>query len=281
MRGHRSITLLSPIALCAVLIPAALTAGPAVMRAQANGQESAQELVREVVRNELNGQTGKPTYWRYREIDTVNGARTLFEVYQTQAGTVKRLLAVNGVLPSPAERRQQDTQLEKILNNPALARKAAAASRQDGEKERKLLAMLPNAFLFQYDGEVDDLVRLTFQPNPRFHPPTREAKVFHHMEGHLFVDPRQKRLAEIDGRLMTEVKFLWGLLGYLNKGGTFLVRQTDLGGANWKMTRLRVNMGGKALFFATVGVQEDERFEDYREIPSDTTLRQAVNQLER
>lgn len=282
MHFQHPIARISPIAGCAVLAAtAAFINGNSVALAQTNQQESAQQLVREVVWNEIDAQNSKPVYWRYLETDTNDGAKKVFDVCETKAGTVKQLVSVNGGPPSPAQRRQQNARIQRMLNDPSVARKAAQASRQDGEGEQRLLAMLPNAFLFQYNGSVGDLVRLAFRPNPRFNPPTREAEVFHHMEGHLLVDPHQKRLAEIDGRLMTQVKFWWGLLGYLQKGGTFLVRQAEVGGKHWKMTRLSVNMNGKALFFKTIGVQENERFEAYREIPPDTTLRQAVERLEK
>ncbi|HVB32832.1 MAG TPA: hypothetical protein VNJ52_00460 [Patescibacteria group bacterium] len=278
----RAITRLSPAAVLAVLTAtAAMASGNPLPPAKHGSQVNARQLVREVVQNEIREQNAKPIYWNYVEIETENGVKKFFEVYETKTGTVKRLLAVGGKPLSPAENRLQDAQLEKILDHPSLARKAARERDQDGENGKKLMAMLPNAFLFQYDGRVGDLVRLRFRPNPRFHPPTSEAVVFHHMQGHLLVDPRQKRLAEADGRLTSEVKFWWGLLGHLDKGGTFLVKQSDIGGENWKLTRLRVSMKGKVLFFKTVGVQENERLEDYRENPAGMTLRQAVRQLEK
>jgi hypothetical protein len=274
----RAITRVSPVALLAVLATASL---PHRGLAKVNEPESAQQFVRDVVRNEIRSQKGKRIYWRYMEIDARNGTKRLFDVYQTKQGTVKRLLAVNGEPLSPALRQQQQALLQKALNHPSLARKSAKARNQDGDKERKLLAMLPNAFNFRYDGRVGNLVRLDFWPNPSFEPPSREAEVFHHMKGQLLVDPSQMRLAQIDGRLMTEVKFWWGVLGYLDPGGTFLVRQTDVGDGNWQVTRLVVNMNGKALFFKTIGVQENQRFEDYRENPPGMTLREAITQLEK
>ncbi len=281
MSFHRSISRLSPIAIIALTATTGLASAGPGRTSNAHPQESAHQFVQEIVKNEIREQNGKPIYWRYLEIDIANGTKKVYQVYETKDGTVKRLLAVNGKPLSPAQRRAQETRLKRILNHPHQARKAALARNQDGDKERKLLAMLPNAFLFQYDGKVGNLVRVKFRPNPQFNPPTREAEVFHHMRGRLLADPQQKRLAEINGRLMSEVKFWWGLLGYLDKGGTFIVRQSDIVGKNWKMTRLEVNMVGKALFFKTVGVQENKRFEDYRENPSGMTLRQAIARLEK
>lgn len=266
-------TLLAIAAACALTAAAALTAGSDVR------PESAQQLVEQVVATEIKEQTGPALYWQYFEIDTQNGTSRLFDVYETKAGTVKRLLAVNGEPLPSAQSQKQQAALQRLWNDPGLAQRAAIARSQDGQRERRLLQMLPNAFLFQYNGRAGHLVRLSFRPNPGFDPPTHEATVFHHMQGHLLIDPGQLRLAEIDGTLISEVKFWDGLLGHLDKGGTFFVRQTDLGGGNWQMTRLIVNMNGKALFFKTIGVQENQRFEDYRENPPDITLRQAIDDL--
>ena len=241
----------------------------------------AQELVREMVRNEVRSQKGDQVYWRYREIDKSNGTTKVYEVSETKEGNVRMFLALDGKPLTASQRQSQEARLRRLLQDPARARRAAKARHKDGKKERNLLAMLPNAFNFHYDGTAGNLVRLNFEPNPDFQPPTREAQVFHHMAGHILVDPRQKRLAGISGTLMSEVKFFWGLLGHLNKGGTFHVRQVDLGAGHWRLSMLRVNMHGVALFFKTIQVQEDERYEDYQANPPDMSLREAVAQVEK
>lgn len=235
--------------------------------------------MREIVHNELNGGNGPATYWRYREIDKSNGTEKLFQVYETKGGTVRELLEINGKPLPPAQQAKQQAHLDAILQNPSLARKKAKASSHDTNKEERLFAMLPKAFFFKYDGTDGNLVRMTFRPDPSFNPPTREAQVFHHMAGEVLVDPQSKRLAVIDGRLVSEVKFFWGLLGHLDKGGTFSVRRADVGGGNWKLMRLKVNMQGVALFFKTIGVKENERYEDYRQNPPGMTIQEAVAQL--
>ena len=55
--------------------------------------------------------------------------------------------------------------------------------------------MLPDAFVFNYAADDGNLVKLSFKPNPNFHPPSLEARVFHDMEGEMWVDCKQERLA--------------------------------------------------------------------------------------
>lgn len=237
--------------------------------------------MQKVVNNELAPSSGPTAYWRFRKIVKQHGTTKEFQVYQTEDGTVRVLVAINGHPLPPALRAQQEAHLQAILRDPSLARNREKAHSHDSSQEDRLFSMLPTAFLLQYDGREGNLVRIKFRPNPNFDPPTREAQVFHHMAGYILVDPHELRLAAIDGRLITEVKFFWGLLGYLNKGGTFSVLRKPVGNDHWQLVHLKVNMNGVALFFKTIGVQENERYEDYKLNPPGMTLREAIRQLQR
>ncbi len=48
------------------------------------------------------------------------------------------------------------------------------------------------------------------------------------MEGSVWVNGKEARVEEITGHLIHEVKFGGGLLGHLNKGGTFDVKQAEV-----------------------------------------------------
>jgi hypothetical protein len=61
------------------------------------------------------------------------------------------------------------------------------------------------------------------------------------------------RVAEVVGRLTHEVKFGGGLLGHLDSGGDFDVKQAEVAPGFWELTVLNVHMKGKALFFRTIG----------------------------
>jgi len=139
--------------------------------------------------------------------------------------------------------------------------------------------MLPDAFIFNYGERRGDLVQLTFEPNPAFHPSSREAEVFHAMNGSLWVDSRQERMAGIAGRLIKSVKFGGGLLGHLDKGGTFEVKQERVIEDYWELTALDVQMRGKALFFKTIGGQQKYVRSRFRRLPGDLTPAQAAEML--
>jgi hypothetical protein len=123
------------------------------------------------------------------------------------------------------------------------------------------------------------LVRLSFKPNPDFHPPSLEARVFHDMEGEMSVDCKQERLAAFNGHLTNDVKFGLGLLGHLDKGGHFEVGQAEVVPGHWDMTAMSLEMTGKALLFKSIGVQRRENRRDFRQVSDDLTLTQAADIL--
>jgi hypothetical protein len=251
----------------------------AMQPARAKDQQSAQQLVREVVWNEVQDELRDNSYWRYRELQVVHGVSQLLDVYQTKYGEIHRLLEIDGRPLTPTQLRAEDARIQRIVDHPGTVRSAEKERQQDADEERKLLKMLPNAFLFHYEGTQGPTIKLSFVPNPGFHASDHESEVFHHMKGALLVDARVKRLVEINGRLTSEVKFGYGLLGHLDAGGTFHVEQRDVGGGHWEMVRLHVDMSGKALFFRTIAVHEDETYSDFHEVSGNATLAEAAQRL--
>ena len=106
-----------------------------------------------------------------------------------------------------------------------------------------------------------------------------EEYVFHKMDGYVIVNTKEDRLVEIAGTLTHGVEFFGGLLGHLDAGGTFDVRLAEVRPGIWKIARMKVNMHGKALFFKTIGDQEDETHSDFRQVPDGITLSQAEQLL--
>lgn len=236
---------------------------------------SADQLASQVVQNELNAQDEDKSLWKYREFSQEDGKTQVLEVVETKDGEIHRVLAVNGKPLTGKARDDENQRIQNLLANPDQFRQKQKNAAHDADEERKLLKLFPKAFLYRYDGTEGNLIRLAFRPNPSFKPQSHESEVFHHMEGAMLVDPLHHRMAEIQGKLVTEVKFWDGLLGHLDKGGTFVVRQKNVGGGHWEMAELNVQMDGKALFFKTIAVREKEIYSDFHPLPEHTTLKQA------
>jgi len=244
-----------------------------------DGKIDAQQLVREMVQNELNSGKNDPSLWRFRKITVKDSKKQMYDVIETKNGEVDRLLAVNGQPLSAEQQRAENERIQKLSADPDEQKKRAEAEKHDGAQETQLLKMLPDALTYQYAGKRGDIIRLTFKPNPNFHASTHEAEVFHHMAGVMLINNRNKRLAELSGRLITEVKFGGGILGHLDKGGTFEVKQREVARGHWDLTLLDTELAGKELFFKTISVREKTIESNYSRVPSNITVEQAAQIL--
>ncbi len=259
-----------------------IVVGSAVLvSAQTQPNISANDLVRRVIHNEDGASSNGPRYM-YR-LRTVKPERTVVkEMIETNDGTVGRLLSVNDHPLTADQRTSDEKKLNKLLNDPDERKDRMEEQKKDEQRTRMMVKALPDAFLYKYDGEETangtQCIRLSFQPNPNFDPPSRELMVYKGMQGHMLIDPKQERLVRIDANLFQDVTFGWGILGRLNKGGHFLVEQADVG-EGWETTRMELDFVGKALMFKTIKIKESETASDFRKVPPNLSLAQGVDLL--
>ncbi|HEX5283510.1 MAG TPA: hypothetical protein VFW30_05275 [Bryocella sp.] len=235
--------------------------------------ESANALVKATVQNELK--TIDHTHWMYLSETHKAGATETKEIVETPHGNLTRLVAHNGQPLNPDEQKREDQKVQKFVNDTGAQEKLRHNLDQDEKIAKNLFAMLPDALTYTYVGREGNHTKLTFKPNPGFHPPSCEAGVFRAMEGEMVIDTKEHWLVEFSGHLTHPVKFGGGLLGDLDAGGSFDVRQQEVGPGHWEISLLKVNVKGKALVFRTVSVQLDERHRDFKRVPDGLTLAQA------
>jgi len=243
------------------------------------------ELVRQAVDNEVKaGHDDVSLMFRVRRQTPKAGVQTC-EYVETAEGTAGMLVAVNDHPISPEQRQQEFARLQQLLQNPGELRKKQKQQKEDSERVNRMVKTLPDAFRYQYDGteEVNglELVRLRFQPNPDFDPPSREQQVFTGMDGFLLIEPHQARIARIDGTLFKDVGFGWGILGHLDRGGRFVVVQGPVAKGYWTTTHMQLSFTGKALFFKSINIQETEDSSDFRRVPGHMTFAQGVEMLKK
>lgn len=241
---------------------------------------SANELVRKTVDNELAA-AKNPAHWTYLSKKESGGKVAVHQVIQTKEVILERLVAQNGNALTAADRAKEDRRIARLVGDTEALDKLKRAQQQDKVKAQKMLELFPRAFLYEYAGHEGELIKLTFKPNPAFTPPSREARVFHAMEGEMWVHEEQLRLARIRGRLSEDVNFGWGILGHLDKGGRFEVEQAEVAPRIWEMTLLNVDMRGRALLFATINTQERETMSQFERVPDELKIAKAVEMLMR
>jgi hypothetical protein len=269
--------ILAPMALTLTIIQLGVPARP---QSIPSSQVSAHDLAQRVVTNELTFQEHH-TNWMYRLEKEQYGKKQVEEIVETNEGSLSRLLSINDRPLTAKQLLEEDERVRLLMTSRNAQQKLRRALDAEILQGRRLFKMLPDAFVFSYAGGEGHLVKLSFRANPSFHPPSLEARVFHDMEGEMWVDCRQERLAAFDGHLTQTVKFGFGLLGHLDKGGHFEVRQAEVVPGHWDVTTLNLDMTGKALLFATVGVRKRENHRDFQQVSDDLTLAQAAEILNR
>jgi hypothetical protein len=242
-------------------------------------EQNPQELVRQVIHNELRDDAEDMTHWRFRKTDVKGGVSKTWDVVETKHGEVQRLLAIDGHPLTKQQQLTDEARMQQFLASASEQQQRKQNTSSDFSKEQNLMKLLPNALTYRYAGEEHGLIHLTFTPNPDFRPSTREAEVFHHMAGDFWISKFNMRLEEFSGRITSRVEFGWGLLGHLNEGGTFNVKQAEVAKGHWDIILLDTNITGKALFFHTITVKEKMTEYDYHRVPDDLTLRQAADML--
>ncbi len=239
----------------------------------------ANQYLREVVRHELAADETDHTHWRYRihrEDDRGSQDR---DVIDTKDGQLARTLLINGKPLTPDQRAADEARMKKLVEDPAERAKREKRAKDDSDKLTMMFKAIPDAFIFKYDGEENGQVRLSFFPNPHYDAPNRELQVFRALSGKMWVDRSAGRLTRMDGSLFEDVLFGWGLLGRLNKGGTFSVLQRHVGDNHWEIVGLDVRMSGHAVIFKNINVKQTQRLTEFRRVRDDLTIAQAYELL--
>lgn len=158
-----------------------------------------------MVTNELKFQDEDHGSWMYRQEKEEFGKREVKEVIETKDGALSRLLFIDGHPLTSKQQQKENQRIQKLVSNPAERRKLQRARKTEMEPGRRLFKMLPDAFVFNYGGHEGDLIKLSFRPDPNFQAPSREACVFHDMEGEMWIDKKQQRLTALNGHLTQDV----------------------------------------------------------------------------
>ena len=253
---------------------------PARPQSVPNSPVSANDLARRVVTNELTFQDDH-TNWMYRLEKEQYGKKQVEEIVETKEGSLSRLLSINDRPLTAKQQLEEDERVRELMTSRSAQQKLRRALDAETLQGRRLFKMLPDAFVFSYAGSGGNLVKLSFRPNPSFHAPSLEARVFHDMEGEMWINCKQERLAGFDGHLTHAVKFGFGVLGHLDKGGHFEVRQAEVVPGHWDMTTMNLEITGKALLFATIDMRKRENHRDFHQVSDDLTLTQAADILNR
>lgn len=258
-----------------------------VLRAQTTADslpplpKDANQLVKDAIKHQIEAEAADHTHWRYhihKEDDKGSQDR---DVIDTKDGQIARTLLINGKPLTSEQRTVDEERMKKLVEDPAERAKRDKRAKEDEDKGVQMFKAIPEAFIFKYEGAENGQVRLSFFPNPHYNAPTRELQVFRSMSGMTWIDRATLRMSRLDGSLFEDVTFGWGLLGRLNKGGTFSVMQRQVGDDHWEWVSLDVKMSGHAVIFKSINVRQLQRITDFHRISDSMTISEAYQLLEK
>jgi mannose-6-phosphate isomerase-like protein (cupin superfamily) len=241
--------------------------------------QDARAFVRAVVANEVAADANDHSRWMYRDEDGVPGNGTVKLVIQTSQGDLSKAIERDGQPLPPQQQKKDEEKMDAFVNDASLRQKQKHDHEEDAEKASALTKMLPDAFLWSVAEQNGTTTTLKFKPDPSFHPPTRESRVFAAMEGTMVVNAGQKRIQQLKGTLTRDVNFGYGLLGKLEKGGTFEIARQEIAPGVWAITATHIHIHGHALIFKSIGEEQDEVTSHYHPTPSSLSLADAAKML--
>jgi hypothetical protein len=252
---------------------ASVCAAILVMGAVLAQAQTPQQIIQQAVDTERAADHDDHSNWVYLEEEDRPKEHVLQWVAATQHGNVERVLEKDDQeLP---QARQQDL-ITRFLHDPKAQHKQVVEAEHDNQQLDDLLKLLPEAFHWTVTGANASTTALHFDPDPKFHPPTREARVFSAMTGDLVVDNQQHRICKVKGHLLHDVTFGGGLLGRLREHSSFALEQQQVAPAYWELTQIHVHLEGNALLFKSVSLQQDDKRSRYQPESGSVDLEQAA-----
>jgi len=256
-----------------------LAASAACGYAQNAAKQDPVRLVRETVYNELQDHSSHG-YWRYWVRQQAQNGSSIEVQVETADGPVGHLLQQNGQ-PLDEQREQlENARLLNLRNSTSQQANHRQNFIEDDQRIGRILALLPDAFLYQDAGIENDCRRLRYTPNPKYSTHSMEARVFHQLSGELWIDLRMKRIRRFDGRLDDNVDFAFGMLGRISKGSWFSMTRAQVSAKEWKTDHFESHVNGRALLFKTIAHDITEARGGFEAVPPAMSLEQGLKVLE-
>ena len=257
-------------------------AGAALGQPAALSPTQAQALVARALATEVRSAQDANHPMRYRLRKSSPRMTSTKEIAETRDGDVARLIAINDQPLSQDDEQREEARLDALLSDPARQRHRKQSEESDTGIVLKLLRMLPQAFLYEYEGvgqgPSGEVEKFHFRPNPAFSPPDLESQALTAMVGELWIDALQERVTRLEGHLQQDTNYGWGILGKLDKGGWIVLEQGDVGVGQWRIVRFQIKMSLRILF-KNKDFDSVQEMSQYTPLHASLDYRQAIQML--
>ena len=229
------------------------------------------------------------SYLRFRiHIVDEKGEHVRDEI-ETPQGTVARLIERNGKPLTSDEDHAERARLQALMDSPSIFARHVKSEDADKKMGVELLKLMPVAMVWSYaPGQPqppgvqgtggDALVVLDFTPDPKWNPPTIPAEALTGLVGRVWIDPHEKQVVRLEGKLVKAVNVGWGVVAHLYPGGTIVVQQRQVNGDRWIAEHVVEQLVVRALMVKTIRQDSTIDTSEYQAVPS-MSYQQAIKTL--
>jgi hypothetical protein len=236
------------------------------------------ELIARATDNELHA-LESPAPFRYQErLEWPWGTETR-SVIETSEGRADRIVQFSDEPLSLEQQAKQEHRLKKLLSDHDAVKNELQDQKAETQRRIRMVKAFPRAFFFDFVGRENGLLRFDFRPNSEFSPKDRETQMYRGMEGKVWVEPVHERIVQVQGKLVKDVSFGWGIFGRLNKGGIYEISQTQMLPGIWRITTLNVDVKGRMFFLNSFRFVRRESNSHFRPVSASLTYPAAVQNL--
>ena len=214
---------------------------------------------------------------------------SVYEVYPVvDFGLVQKLVGENGLPLSPERAAKEERRVAELLEKAEreapkrkerrererAERRAKQKTKGEGDDEEVgILTFLRACELISPRRERfrdRDVIVFDFRPRPGFKPSNRAESLISKLSGVIWVDPAERQVMRLEGRLVDSFKVGGGLLASVKAGSAFVFEQTRLEDGVWLPRFSQVNASARVMLFAGMSINETHEFYDYKRFSTKT-----------
>jgi hypothetical protein len=232
----------------------------------------------------INDDGSFPLRYRIRKVDAKNDVTR--DIIESRQGTVARLVARNGQPLTAQEDALERARLTEMLDSPSDFIKHHKRDNAARGYSMDLVREMPRAMMYTYTPDQPQRpnpagpeVVIDFTPDPHYKPPTLVAEILTGLQGRLWIDRKSLRVTRIEGRVLHQVNFGWGMLARIYPGGTVEFEQANAGGDRWAYSRLRENITIREMMVKTVQQHTDMDAAEFKILPAPVSYQEAIHIL--
>jgi hypothetical protein len=244
------------------------------------------ELASDIVRKQLETVNRSNTSLRYLVHKSDNHGTVVRDIIETPNGSVGRLISREGKPLTAEEDKAERDRLTASLGSASELRKKRKQEASSRALTTELVSVLPKAMLLtlhpgqpQLPDVTSPQIVLDLSPNPAFHPASTAQQALTGFKGVLWVDRGDHHVIRMEGTIIRNTNFAWGLIARIYAGGQLEFEQAPYAPGKYAYSKLVMKLSLRELMVRTVQVNSSMEASDFLTLPSTLSLDDAIHIL--